>query len=234
MLIDFLPRHTEDDGQPQGGDGKQRATDVLDRYGKDALKLAEKLAESLSDNYSLREKNRTLRQEVADFKAKQAPDGARVLTKEESEAYDAYTALGKPSDIKSELDTKSTAEQELTTLRRKQQLYDVHALTGFDPDVLGEIGANWQFITKEEQSDGGTSKVVYVKEGDQEQRIDQHPKVQKYLPALKPDVAPGTGYVAQSTGDKPVPAPDKATQFIAQQAEQRSKQPNPLMKQGVS
>ena len=109
--------YAEDDGQPQGGEGQQ-PSDLLDRYGKDALKLAEKLADAQRDNYRLREKNRTLTAELTDAKGKAPADGARVLSKDEAAAYDAYTALGAPAALKTQLDTAQGA-QGVTTIEQE-------------------------------------------------------------------------------------------------------------------
>lgn len=194
MLIQFL--HSPDDGQPDGGDsgdgGAVRASDVLNRYGKNdeaALRLAEKLADAENTLYKLREKNRTLRQDNDALKAKLPADGAVVVPQADAAALDAYRALGTPDTLKQALDAKTTAEGELSTLRRDATLRDVQEATGFDRDVLREIGGAWEYTIKQEQIDGKDVRAVYVKDGDQETRIDQHPKVVKFLPALKPNAA---------------------------------------------
>jgi hypothetical protein len=239
MLLDFLPRFAADDDGGSGGtgdppEGKIKPSDILNRYGntaESALRMAEKLSEAENANYRLRTKNRDLTTERDALQSRQPADGGRVLTKAEADAYDAYVALGKkPGEVKAELDAAATATQELTTLRRKAQLHDVHALTGFDPDVLEDIGPSWEFVTKEESG----AKVVYVKEGDTEQRIDQHPKVVKFMPALKPaqqqadPPARNTSFIQQHGGT--APAGDMAAQFIKAQEERRKAQPNPLLK----
>ncbi len=242
MLLRFLPHYAADDDGGTAGDppeGKIKPSDILNRYGQtaeSALRMAEKLSEAENANYRLRTKNRDLTTERDALQSKQPADGGRVLSKDEASAFDAYVALGKkPSEVKAELDAATTATTELATLRRKAQLHDVQALTGFDPDVLGDIGTNWEFVTKDEQADGKSVKVVYVKEGDTEQRIDQHPKVVKYMPSLKPmqvhDDPPkprGTSFVEQHGGQGG--GGDLAAQHIARQAEARAKQTNPLMK----
>lgn len=252
MLRGFLPRYyADDDGTGSGGSGagddqgKVKPSDILARYGQtaeSALRMAEKLAESENSNYGLREKNRTLRTEVTELKAKTPADGARILTADEAKSFEAFTALGKkPDEIKTALDASSTTATELATLKRKQQLHDVQALTGFDPDVLGEIGPDWQYTFKDEQADGKPVKVVYIKDGDNESRIDEHAKVLKFLPALRPAAGGtgtgeqggtqqrGTAFVQQHAGGGGATG-DKAAQFIAQQEATRKTQTNPLMK----
>ena len=136
MLIRHF--HSEDDGQPQGGE-PSRASDMLDRYGRDALKLAEKLAEVQSDNYSLREKNRTLRQELKDTAAKAAPDGARVLTADEAKAYDAYLALGTPDALKGAQEAAESDRAALSGLRRETAIRAAAEAHGYKPGLLGKV-----------------------------------------------------------------------------------------------
>ena len=240
MLKGFLTYHAEDDGQPQGGDiddppaGKVRASDLRSQLGQNIdeqalMRLLEKQADLLSDNHKLREKLRA-RPEV--------PKGARVLTADEATAYDAYATLGTPDEVKGKLATAEQASADLATLRRDATLRDVRDATGYDLDVLKDIGgADWQYTIKEETVDEKPAKVVYITDGGQEQRIDQHPKVQRFLPALKPSDAdpppPGQPYPRQNGGTPP-PAGDLATRFLQQQEERRKAQSNPLMpKQGA-
>lgn len=232
MLIRHF--HSEDDGQPQGGE-PSRASDMLDRYGRDALKLAEKLAEVQSDNYSLREKNRTLRQELKDTAAKAAPDGAVLMTAEDAAALGAYRALGTPDALKGAQAAATEAQDKLAGLQRDATLRDVRDVTGYDLDILRDIGgAEWQYSIKDEGTEAEPQRVVYVKDGDTEQRIDQHPKVQRVLPALKPAAASQPAaqpYPRQSAGGR---APDMAQQFLDQKQARNAALPNPLApKQGV-
>ena len=240
MLKGFL-YHAEDDGQPQGGDvddppaGKVRASDLRQQLGSTVdeqalMRLLEKQADLLTDNHKLRERLRA-RPEV--------PKGARVLTTDEAAAYDAYVALGKPDEVSAKLTTAEQASADLTTLRRDATLRDVRDATGYDLDVLKDIGgAEWSYRIADETIEDKPAKVVYVKDGDQEQRIDQHPKVQRFLPALKPSGTtppppPGQPYPRQGASSGTT-AGDMAGRFIQQQEERRKAQPNPLMpKQGA-
>lgn len=227
----------DDDGGSGAGDppeGKIKPSDILARYGQtaeSALRMAEKLAESENANWQLREKNRTLRQERDTLKDKQPGEGAVVLSADEAKDFDAYRTLGKKAgEIKAALDAATDATNKLTQYERDALLRDVQDATGFDRDVLSEIGQGWVFRIADE----GSAKVVYVKDGDQETRIDQHPKVQKFMPALKKPEADlsvpprNTSFVQQHGGQGA--AGDPAAQFIQKQAEKRAAQPNPLLK----
>lgn len=241
MLLNFLPFHSADDDGGTGSgeaEGGVKPSDILNRYGQTAeaaLRMAEKLAEAENKLYRLREKNRAMTQERDALQANQPADGAVVLSAEDAKELEAYRTLGKPTEVKQALDGAKSAAEDLATLRRKSELHDVQAVTGFDPDVLGDIGANWSYRIADEQADGKPVKVVYVKEGEQEQRIDQHPKVQKFMPALKPQGEQAkernTLFIQQHGGTGS--AGDLADQFIQRQAEKRAATPNPLMKQGA-
>ncbi len=139
-----IPSHEADtDADPQGGSsGKTRASDVLEQYGRDALRLAEKLADVQSDNYRLREERRGLKQQLTEAVGKVPADGSKVLTTDEAAAYSAYVALGKPADIKSAIETKGAAEQELTVLKREKQIAKAAEALGYKASVLERLATD--------------------------------------------------------------------------------------------
>ena len=141
MLLNFLPFYSDDDGQPEGG-SDVRASDVLQRFGntaESALRLAEKLAEAENANYKLREKNRTLRQERDDARGKVPAEGAVVVPQEDAALLETYRAFGAPALLQTALDTKSTAEQELSTLKREKTERRAAEIAGFEPVVLSTL-----------------------------------------------------------------------------------------------
>lgn len=192
MLIRHF--HTEDDGQPQGGESsgaaelpaKVRASDLRAQLGstvneQDLMRLLEKQADLFNDNKRYREKL---------SKMQDVPKGARVLTADEAALFDAYAALGTPDALKGAQAAATEAQDKLAGLQRDATLRDVRDVTGYDLDILRDIGgAEWQYSIKDEGTEAEPQRVVYVKDGDTEQRIDQHPKVQRVLPALKPAAA---------------------------------------------
>ena len=211
MLIQFLPyRDGDTEADPQGGsggDGKQRPTDVLDRFGRDALKLAEKLAEALSDNYTLREQRRVLRQEVTELKAKAAPEGARLLTTDEAPLWDAYKALGAPDAIKKSIENASGATAELTTLKREKQIRAAAEAAGYKAAVLERLAAD---LTIEVRPVKDAAPVVVVVKDGQETALADYAKDNwgDFLPALEakqgsaqaPDINAG----ARGNGNAPL------------------------------
>jgi hypothetical protein len=146
MLINFLSRYHEadpGDADPQGGSsGKVRASDVLEQFGRDAIRIAEKLADVQSDNHRLREERRNLKQQLTEAQGKAPAADTRVLSADEAKAYDAYAALGKPADIKSALDTKGTAEQELVALKREKALAKAAEAAGYKASVLTTLAGD--------------------------------------------------------------------------------------------
>lgn len=205
MLRGFL-YHDDDTGQPQGGDA--RPSDVLERYGRDALKLAEKLAEVQSENYTLREQRRTLKQELSEAKGKAAPDGARVLTADEAAAYDAYSALGKPEEIIGAISDRDTARAELTSLRRGEAFRAAAEAHGYRPGALAKLPSlREQSITVEDVTiDGKAAKRAYVtvdgKKTALPDYIQEHDS--EFLPALavEPQAPRGDGVGSPAGGGK--------------------------------
>ncbi len=79
--------HAPDDGDdPQGGESpkRPRPSDLAAQYHNDAMRVSERLAEVLDDNFKLREKNRTLTADLATAKGKTPADSAPVLSKEDA------------------------------------------------------------------------------------------------------------------------------------------------------
>ncbi len=185
------PFYTEDDGQPQGGDaeGKQRPTDVLDRYGRDALKLAEKLSEALTDNYSLREKNRALRAEKATLEKSQAPEGATLLTAEDATLWEAYKTLGAPDALKTTLESAQTATQEAQALKREKAITEAAGVAGYKPSVLTRLADGLEITVKPDSK--GDKRAYVVKDGAETALEDFASREwSDFLPSLKGTQAP--------------------------------------------
>ena len=203
--------HAPDDGQPQGGDGQQ-PSDLLDRYGKDALKLAEKLADAQRDNYRLREKNRMLTTELADAKGKAPADGARVLSKDEAAQWEAYTALGAPAALKTQIDTAQGAQGELAILKRERTIADAAAAQKWPAATLAKLPSlkDKDLIVKDVEIDGTKVKQAFVAHDGKEHPLAEYVTTHdpEFLPALAADAAPaqsggGTPFVRQSAGAPP-------------------------------
>ncbi len=144
MFLRFLPFYSDDDGGGSGaGDaGDVKASDIINRYGKNedaALRLAEKTAELENKLYRLRERNRELTRERDDLKTKLPAEGAVVIAKEDAATLEQYRAIGKPEDVKKALETKGTAEQELSIFKREKLLGRAAELAKFEPTVFATL-----------------------------------------------------------------------------------------------
>lgn len=164
MLINWLLREADTEADPQGGSsGKTRASDVLEQYGRDALRLAEKLADVQSDNYRLREERRGLKQQLTEAHGKVPAVDTKVLTKDESDQYAAYLALGKPDALKQAIDANGTATAELATLKREKQITKAAEAAGYKASVLTTLAGDLD-IQVEPVKDSAPL-VVVVKDG---------------------------------------------------------------------
>jgi len=237
MLKGFLGRHvfyTADDAG--GGDAppaeKPRASDVLEQYGKDALRLAEKLAEMQADNYGLREKNRQLRRDLQDAQGRAPAGGALVLSAEDAARWQAYQALGAPDAIEAERVAAQSATARLTALERDVVIRQAAEAHGYKTAALAKLPSlrDQQITFRDVTADGTTTKRAYVGETALPDFIAANDP--EFLPSLA-DAAPppaGTPFIRQqSGGDAPT---DLASRFIRDRDARRAQQSNPLMPKG--
>lgn len=187
MLIRYLhPLYEEDDGaKPQGGQAKP--SDVLEQYGRDALRLAEKLADVQSDNYRLREERRNLKKDLDEARSKIPAEGSTFLTPEDAELLAEYRSFGTPDAIKKTLDDAGISTAELSRLRRAEQLRTVAEAAGYKASVLATLAGDLHFDVRPVKD--GKPVVVVVKDG-QETALEDYAKEawEDFLPALR--VAP--------------------------------------------
>ena len=199
--IATIGRLLESNDPPGSGNQRTKPSDLLTQYNGDAARMAERLADVLNDNFKGREKNRTLEAENERLKANQKPEGAVVLTGDDVKAYEAYTALGKPDEIKAKLGERDTFEGELTGLKRDATLRDVAQEAGFAFPVLKRLGADREYEIRDEQRDGKPVKRPYIKDGDTFKPLDEYAAQDAewapFLPSLRPTEA-ATGTTARS------------------------------------
>lgn len=213
MLKGFLTTYHEadTDADPQGGSsGKTRASDLRANLGtqvdEQALtRLLEKHADLLNDNSQLREQRRTLKQQLTDAASKVPGEGARVLTADEANAYDAYAVLGKPADIKQAMDANGTTTAELTALKREKALAKAADAAGFKASVLTTLAGDLDIQT--EPTKDGKPIVYVVKDGEKMALTDYAAKEwADFLPALQAQPkqgAPDINAGARSNGNGP-------------------------------
>lgn len=216
MLRGFF---AEDDGQPQGGDtGKTRASDLRSQLGaqvdEQALtRLLEKHADLLNDNSQLREQRRNLKQQLADAASKLPGEGARVLTKEEGEAYDAYAALNlKPADVQAALAERDEVKASLATIARADTIRTAAEAHGYKVATLSKLPslANQAITVEDVTVDGKPVKRAYVTVEGKKTALPDYIQAHdaEFLPALT-DAPRGDGVGSPTgRGARPSGAPE--------------------------
>jgi hypothetical protein len=149
--------------------------------------------------------NRDYRERIRQLEGRVPADGAVVLAGDDAQRWQAYQALGQPTDVQ-------TAITELTTLRRDKAVADAADAAGYKAKVLGQLpkAATLTFTIKDETENGQTVKRAYVKDGDTEEPLTIYAERewQDFLPALlSADTNPGQGqarpgFVRQQAGGK--------------------------------
>lgn len=217
MLIQFISRLHEADkdiGDASGeADGKVKASDILNRYGKNeeaALRLAELYAEAQNEMWRVRERNRTLKQERDELKAKQPADGMVVIAKEDAALLENYRALGAPAEVKKAIDANGTATAELASLKREKALARAADVAGFKVTVLTTLAGDLDIQIKDKD---GKPHAVVVKDGTETPLADYATSAwADFLPALKQQPAAGAPDInagARGNGNTPLITDDE-------------------------
>ncbi|MVN88777.1 hypothetical protein GO986_18725 [Deinococcus sp. HMF7620] len=150
----------EGEDNPAGGGNDGRMTEAEWQARNEALHAKSSHADLIKRVTTLERQNETL-------KANQTPKDGRVLTAEESKAYDAYVALGKPDEVKTKLDQGVKDSTDLTDLRFKDSLNTAARDSGFKATVLGDrIKADGLTVlpSREVEREGKKVQVAYVKD----------------------------------------------------------------------
>ncbi len=202
--------HAPDDGDdPQGGESpkKPRPSDLAAQYHNDAMRLSERLAEVLDDNFKLRDKNRTLTTELSEAKGKVPADGAVVLDKAEAAQWEAYKALGAPDALKTTLAATEDAQSQLAALKRERTIADAAAAHDYRAATLAKLPslAGKDLIVKDVEIDGKPARQAFVAADGKEQPLAEYISAHdpEFLPALTADAAKpagGVSFVRQAAG----------------------------------
>lgn len=184
------------------------------------------------DNYRLREKNRDLTAQLQQAQGAAPPQGAVVLSGDEAQAWEAYKALGAPKDVEAKLKEGQMHGEELARARRAETLRTVAETARFKPSVLEALDAQaggLEYEVKDEQQNGQTVKVAYVKDGQGQTPLTQYAEKTwgDFLPSLRaePQQA-GTRFVQQGAGGQPPTS--VVDTFLKRAQETRASKPNPL------
>ncbi|WP_027480536.1 hypothetical protein [Deinococcus pimensis] len=173
------------------GDKGAAAQRLLDRHNGDFKAVIDKL---LDEAHGYREKIRTL---TADVEKSKLPDGSVVLTKEQAAAWEAYQALGKPEDVKKNVEDGRVALDKLAGVEKRAQLDKVAKAMNWDPETFAELdtlagGLTWdvQEVTKGDQKVTQVSvKGADGKTTDADAFAEERWK--KFLPVLKLEASNG-------------------------------------------
>jgi hypothetical protein len=160
-----------------GGEQPQRrsSADVLQQYGNDAIRMADRVAELERDNYQLREQRRTLREEVTGLKGRQTPEGAVVLTGDDAKAWQAFSSLGKPDEVQAKLTERDTLAAEVAAAKKAETLRQVAEASGLNFAPLKRVGADHEYELRDAtDADGKAVKVAYIKVGDAFKPLAEH------------------------------------------------------------
>lgn len=185
------------------------------------------------DNYRLREKNRDLTTQLQQAQGAAPPQGAVVLSGEEAQAWEAYKALGAPKDVEAKLREGQTHGEELARARRAETLRTVAETARFKPSVLEALDAQaggLEYEVKDEQQNGQTVKVAYVKDAQGQQKpLTQYAQERwgDFLPSLRAEPqGNGVRFVPQGAGGQAPPS--VVDTFLKRAQETRASKPNPL------
>jgi hypothetical protein len=215
----FAPDAGGGDGG-DGGDGetgKVKPSEVLTQYGgqtaEAALRMAERVATLMNDNYTLRRKNGEYKTEVETLRGKAAPEGAIVLSADDAKAWEAYKAIGKPDDLTKAVTDRDAAQAELQKLRHEKTLTAAAEAHGYRAAALGKLPslAGKAIEMREVEIEGAKVPRAFVKDGDKETGLTEYITAHdpELLPALSADAVEtrkggGISYPAQpGNGGKP-------------------------------
>lgn len=164
------------EGEGGGGSGeppvhKPTATEVINRYSGDQIRMAEQIAKLEGEAYIAREKARDQDRIVTDLKAKVPADGTKVLSPAEAKSWDAYQEFGKPEELKTTLDTGKAAIAERDAFKKAATIESAAKAANFKPGVLKILGKDLDIEIKEidvQTEDGATAKkpMAFVKTKD--------------------------------------------------------------------
>lgn len=214
-LLDGNDDPGDDDDKREKRRKKVRASDY---DGLDARALAAKLADALEErqevideNAGYREKNRTLRTQLAEAQKKIPAEGALVLTGDDAKAWETFKALGKPDEVAAAVKKAGELEGEIVTIRTDEKIRDAAAAMGWKFNVLKDRDPSRElaYEVKIEKDDRGQdAKRVYVKAKDgQTKLLDEYAKEHwgDYLIALADTGGAQPGQPVQRTAGIIVP-----------------------------
>lgn len=235
-----------DDGGGSGGENDEATLrdagfkKLADRYNNDATGLAKEL---YGENYQLRRKNETLKDEVTTLKGKVPAEGSTVLTAEQSQQWIAYQSLGTPENVKEAVEERGQLQGKLAGLEREKVLQSAANAANFDveglrmADKLAQAdGKTLAFEVRDVEVNGVKVPTAFVKDGETEKNLVEY--AQESWPKLMPTLqmleesntqqrSQGTPYPSQHQGsgggNRPSSPKQQTQQTLDQQYPKQSR-----------
>lgn len=155
-----------------------------------------------------------LRQQIEEIGA---PVGGVTLTPEEAASWEAYQALGVPENIRTQIETGSTASAELVELRRIERIRRSAELAGYRPQILIDLDKATNGLAWEIATDNDGNQVAMITAGDRDPvPLTDYAAAQwaAYMPVLQ-DGERGTPYPVQPpTQSRPSGRSSLAADFL--------------------
>lgn len=148
-------------------------------------------AKIYGQNLLLQEENKNIKNGLSEIKAKVPAEGSVVLAGDDAKAWEAFKGLGRPDEVKTQLEAAKTATAELAKVERSRLAARAAKTVGYDPDVLEDLlpkfGDGAVLEVKSEQKEGKAADVAYVKDASGSTELSKfvEEKLPKYLPSLK-------------------------------------------------
>ena len=127
---------------------------------KTVTDLASKVAELEFDLKAVRSDRDTLKTQLP-------PEGSVILKGAEKDRWEAYSALGKPDDLKAALADRDTLTADKAKRDRTDSIKAAAGVTGYKASVLERLTPDGvTYTVRDETKDGQTVKVAYAKDGE--------------------------------------------------------------------
>lgn len=174
----------EDDDPPQdkdkGPDLVKAVENLLAKHGGPDRALSV----LLSENYEYRD-------QIRDLKKQLPAAGSIVLSGDDVKAWETYTGLGKPTEVRKALEDGQRAATEATSLRKAGLVRDAAELHGFKPTVLATLVEKLDIVIVDGKGkDGKPVREAHIKgEGDSTTPLPEFAEKHwgEFLPALRPE-----------------------------------------------
>lgn len=178
LFLDPTPTDGNGDGKPPAEKPRPDGFEALAaKHSSDGIGLARDLYGQLQ----------AANAKVSDLSAKVPADGAVILSGDDAKAWAKYRGLGKPDELKTQLEEGASAKGQVARFAREKVVSSVAKAAGFDPDVLATLAGDLEFELADETVKGKLAKVAYVKEGDKKTPLDRYAESAwpKFLPSLR-------------------------------------------------